>query len=114
MTVNNDETTLHLLKKYFIGNSLQVSAAKDGLEAMESLKIEKPDLVLTDIKMPSFSGSDLITFIRNSRNDIPIIVMTAYPYLYQKATNGDRVDGYFQKPFDIDEMLSTIEKILGV
>jgi hypothetical protein len=39
MTVNNDETTLHLLKKYFIGNSLQVSAAKDGLEAMERLKI---------------------------------------------------------------------------
>ena len=39
MTVNNDETTLYLLKKYFIGNSLQVSAAKDGLEAMERLKI---------------------------------------------------------------------------
>jgi DNA-binding response OmpR family regulator len=114
MIVDDDETTLHMLKRYFIRNGFQVSAAKDGLDAMERLNIEKPDLVLTDIKMPSFSGADLINFIRNSMNDIPILVMTAYPYLYPKVKNGHRVDGYFQKPFDIDEMLSTIEKILGV
>ena len=46
--------------------------------------------------------------------DIPVVVMTAYSYLYPRVKNGDRVDGYFQKPFDIDEMLSTIEKILEV
>ena len=114
MVVDDNETTLHMLKRSFIRNGFQVSAAKDGLEAMERLKIERPDLVLTDIKMPSFSGADLIDFIRNSTNDIPIIVMTAYPYLYPKVKNGNTVDGYFQKPFDIHEMLSTIEKILGV
>jgi len=69
--------------------------------------------VLTDIKTDSFSGIDLIKFIRQIRKDIPIVAMTAYPYLYPGRRNGDQVEAYFRKPFDINEMLSAIEKILG-
>jgi hypothetical protein len=39
--------------------------------------------------------------------------MTAYPHLYPEKGNGNEVDAYFRKPFDINEMLSSIEKILG-
>ena len=84
------------------------------MEAMERLRIEKSALVLTDMKMPSFSGVDLINFIRKSMNETPIVVMTAYPYLYPKVGNGGRVDAHFGKLRNIDEMLSTIEKMLRV
>jgi CheY-like chemotaxis protein len=113
LIVDDDKTILYILTRFFIGKGYDVLAAKDGLEAKERLKTEKPALVLTDIKMPSFSGADLITFIHQNMRGIPIVAMTAYPHLYPEGKNGSEVDAYFRKPFDIHEMLSTIEKILG-
>jgi len=113
LIVDDDETILYILRRFFIGEGFEVLVAKDGLEAMERLKAENLSLVLTDIKMPSFSGIDLIRFIRQNMKGIPIVAMTAYPYLYPEKRNGNEVDAYFRKPFDINEMLSSIEKILG-
>jgi len=113
LIVDDDETILYILRRFFIGKGFHVLVAKDGLGAMERLKIENPDIVLTDLKMPSFSGSDLIKFIHQNTKGIPIIVMTAYPYLYPEKRNGNEVEAYFVKPFDIDEMFSSIQRILG-
>jgi len=113
LIVDDDETILYILKRFFVGMGFQVWVAKDGFEAMERLKAEKPALVLTDIKMPSFSGIDLIKFIRQNMKDVPIIVMTAFPHLYPEKRNENRVEAYYVKPFDIDEMFLSIEKILG-
>ena len=113
LIVDDDETILYILRRFFIGEGFEVLVAKDGLEALERLRAENPALVLTDIKMPSFSGIDLIRFIRQNMKGIPIVAMTAYPYLYPEKRNGNEVDAYFRKPFDINEMLSSIEKILG-
>jgi two-component system response regulator AtoC len=79
---------------------------------MEILKMENPSIVLTDLKMPSFSGADLIQFIRQNKNETPVVVMTAYPYLYPQKWNGNEVKAYFVKPFDIDEMFLAIQRIL--
>jgi len=113
LIVDDDETILYILKRFFVGMGFQVWVAKDGFEAMERLKAEKPALVLTDIKMPSFSGIDLIKFIRQNMKDVPIIVMTAFPHLYPEKRNENQVEAYYVKPFDIDEMFLSIEKILG-
>ena len=111
--VDDDETILYILRRFFIGEGFEVLVAKDDLEAKEGLKAEKPAVVLTDIKMDSFSGIDLVKFIRQNMKNIPIVAMTAYPHLYPGRRNGDQVEAYFRKPFDINEMLSAIEKILG-
>lgn len=113
LIVDDDETILHILRRFFIGEGFEVLVAKDGLEAVERLKAEKLALVLTDIKMPSFSGIDLIKFIRQNMKETPIVAMTAYPHLYSEKKDGNEVDAYFRKPFDINEMLSSIEKIIG-
>jgi CheY-like chemotaxis protein len=112
LIVDDDETILYILRRFFIGEGFEVLVAKSGLQALEKLKAENPALVLTDIKMPSFSGIDLIRFIRQNMKGIPIVAMTAYPHLYSEKRNGNEVDAYFRKPFDINEMLSSIEKIL--
>ena len=113
LIVDDDDTILHILRRFFIGEGFEVLVARDGSEALKRLKAENPALVLTDIKMPSFSGIDLIRFIRQNMKGIPIVAMTAYPHLYPEKKNGNEVDAYFRKPFDINEMLSSIEKILG-
>ncbi len=113
LIVDDDKTILHMLKRFFNARGYQVLAEKDGLKAVERLKVETPAIVLTDIKIPSFSGVDLIRFIHQNMKDIPIIVMTAYPYLYPEKRNGNEVQAYFVKPFDIDEMFSSVKRILG-
>jgi CheY-like chemotaxis protein len=77
---------------------------------MERLKAENPAIVLTDLKMPSLSGIELIQFIRQNTKDTAIVVMTAYP----EEWAGKEVEAYFVKPFDIEEMFSAIQRILGV
>jgi YesN/AraC family two-component response regulator len=74
--------------------------------------MENPSIVLTDLKMPSFSGIDLIQFIRQNKKETPVVVMTAYPYLYPQTRNGNEVKAYFVKPFDIDEVFLSIQRIL--
>jgi CheY-like chemotaxis protein len=110
LIVDDDETILHMLKRFFIREGFQVLVAKDGIEAMEKLKAENPAIVLTDLKMPSLSGIELIQFIRQNTKDTAIVVMTAYP----EEWSGKEVEAYFMKPFDIDEMSSAIQRILGV
>jgi DNA-binding response OmpR family regulator len=113
LIVDDDETILYTLRRFFVREGFEVLIAKNGLEAKERLEAEMPSLVLTDIKMPSFSGIDLIKFIRRNLKGVPIVAMTAYPHLYPEKRDGNEVEAYFLKPFDIHEMLSTIEKILG-
>ena len=113
LIVDNDETILHMLKGFFIRKGFQVSTSKDGWRAMEKLRVDNPTIVLTDLKMPSCSGIDLIQFIRQNTKETPIVVMTAYPHLYREKWNGVNVSAYFVKPFDIDEMFSSIQRILG-
>jgi len=110
LIVDDDETILHVLKRFFIREGFQVIVAKDGIEAMERLKTENPAIVLTDLKMPSLSGIELIQFIRQNTKDTAIVVMTAYP----EEWSGNEVEAYFVKPFDIEEMFSAMQRILGV
>ncbi len=110
MIVDDDETLLHLLKRFFIREGFEVVVATDGIEAMEKLKAESPAIVLTDLNIPSLSGIELIQHIRKNRKDTPIVVMTAYP----EEWSGSEVEACFLKPFDIEEMFSVIQKIVGV
>lgn len=110
LIVDDDETILHLLKRFFTREGFQVFVAKDGLEAIGRLKVKTPDIVLTDLKMPSLPGIELIRFIRKNTINTAIVVMTAYP----EEWSSREVEACFAKPFDVEEMLSAIQRILGV
>lgn len=113
LIVDDDQTILYLLRKLIAEMGFQVSVARDGLEAIEKLRGERPDLIITDLKTPSLSGAELISAIHQTHEAVPIMVMTAYPNLYPEMRANGVVRAYFRKPFDIDEMLSSVEKILA-
>lgn len=109
LIVDDDETLLHLLKRFFVREGFEVAVATDGIEAMERLKAENPAVVLTDLNIPSLSGIELIQCIRKKGKDTAIVVMTAYP----EEWSGSEVEACFMKPFDIEEMFSVIQRIVG-
>lgn len=77
----------------------EISTAASGQEALESLALHAPDLIITDYHMPSMNGLDLISRVRDRRILSRIILITAYssPELYEAAQRLN-VDHYLTKP----------------
>lgn len=86
--------------------------ARNGKEALEILKQEDIDLIITDILMPKLNGIDLIREIKkNPLWDIAVIVATAHTETqYLLDCIELKVDGYILKPIDVEELLKTILK----
>ena len=84
--------------------------ARNGKDALEILKQENIDLVITDILMPKLNGIDLIKEIRkNPLLEVAIIVVTAHTETHYLLDCIElRVDGYILKPIDVEELLMTI------
>lgn len=86
--------------------------AGDGLEAIEIIKENSFDLVITDLRMPKMSGLDLLQKIKESTPELPVVVISGYAL----DEEGDSLlstlaDGFLNKPFkmaDIEELLKKV------
>lgn len=89
----------------------KVLVANDGYKAYELYVEEKPDMVISDIKMPSMDGLSLIEKIRKSDYETPVILLTSFTEqeLLVNAANLS-VDGYIIKPVDLNSLVKTINK----
>ena len=124
MISKNDERVLKHLKVLYVEDEedilkfasmvledyvLELFIARNGKEALEILKSQTIDLVITDILMPRLNGIDLIREIRkNPLLEVAIIVVTAHTETrYLLDCIELRVDGYILKPIDVEELLKT-------
>lgn len=97
-----------------------VSQARDGLElltvlsAVSTRQLEPPAAVISDIRMPLFSGLDALRNARGFGLDVPFILMTAYrdPQVLADA-HALGASALFDKPFDIDHLLREIGAAVG-
>lgn len=98
--IADDEAEIRdVLRLYLEKDGYEVAEASDGVEAMEKLRKEKPDLVILDIMMPGLDGYRVLRNIRED-NNIPVIMLSA------KDTDSDKIlgldlgaDDYITKPF---------------
>lgn len=91
----------------------KVYIAKNGMEAFEIFGEEKPDIILSDIKMPKMDGLKLAEKIREINHNIPIILLTSFSdqITLLKALNSG-IDGYILKPLELNNFLETFDKVL--
>jgi two-component system chemotaxis response regulator CheY len=83
--------------------------ASNGLEALERVREEKPDLLLLDLMMPVMSGWELAAAIRSSPewSNIPMIIITA-DYHIERKQEETGARAVITKPFDIDQLVSVV------
>lgn len=99
------EQTAEILEMMF----QKVYTAKDGEEAYEIYEDEKPDLIITDIKMPKKDGLKLIKQIRKHDYVTPIILLTSFnDYTMLMNAANLSVDGYLIKPIQLEQLTLTI------
>ena len=92
---------------------LTAANGRRGLERLEELKPEKPDLVISDFMMPLMDGAAMVRAMRENPElrDVPIIMMSAAP----EAALRKHLDAYaafLRKPFSIQALTRTIETIV--
>ena len=111
LLVDDDREMLLALKEGFkkYQESFSVLLALDGLEAIESLRKNFISLVVTDLKMPSMDGFELLAHIMEHYPDIPVIIITGYSTqdMEDLAREGGAV-GYIAKPFLIETLARQI------
>jgi sigma-B regulation protein RsbU (phosphoserine phosphatase) len=93
----------------------EVSSAADGIEAIEAIRRQAPDLVLLDIMMPRADGLETLRRIREHgpTAQVPVIMMTAKAALADKMKGFERgADDYVAKPFEPAEMLARVQTLL--
>lgn len=94
-------TTLHL--------------AKDGKEGLKLYNEIKPDVVISDIKMPNMDGIEMVQAIKDIEPKIPVIFTTAFNELkYLHDAIKLQVDGYILKPIDLEQFEELLIKIIYI
>lgn len=112
LLVDDDAALLEVTSILLVSEGYEVLAAEDGIEALEMLGREEPDLVVLDIMMPRLSGFEVLKKIRE-RSDVPVILLTAKSQSVDKVVGLELgADDYITKPFDTKELLARIKAIL--
>ncbi len=91
----------------------EVVLATNGLEGLNQWREFNPDLVIVDLMMPEVDGIGVITEIRKSDPKIPILVISAKDQVKEKIRCLSLgVDDYMSKPFNLDEFLLRVDRLL--
>lgn len=113
-----DEPEMIDLVRLILGRrGFQVIGANGGIEGLETVRKELPDLVLLDLMMPDMDGWEVYQQMKADEvlKEIPVVVVTAKAQSIDKVLGLHiaKVDDYITKPFGPQELLESVEKIIG-
>ena len=109
LVVDDDPGILAMLRDLLESEGLVVRTASNGEEALDALSEVAPSLILLDMRMPVLDGWGFAERFRARALTYPIVVMTAAESA-QRWAEEIGATGYIAKPFDVNELLQTIER----
>jgi two-component system, chemotaxis family, chemotaxis protein CheY len=115
--VADDSQTMRMLLLFHILKMMPgigIVEAVNGAHALEKLKQQDVDLILTDMNMPELDGAGLIRAVRQElKRDTPIIIITTKGKLHDRERGLELgANGYITKPIDIRQFRDTIRKFI--
>ena len=115
LLVDDDESILEVISAAFSLKGYTVLEARDGSEALIRAERDAPDLVVLDLVMPRRSGFAVLDRLRQRHATSPvIIVVTANTDpRHEQFAHDHGADGFFRKPFDVEELLETSAALLA-
>lgn len=109
--VDDDQAIRWVLDKALQRAGMTPTCFERARDVLDALEHDRPDVLVTDIRMPDISGIDLLKSIKQRATDLPVIVMTAYTDLDSTVTAfHEGAFDYLVKPFDVNEAVALIER----
>ena len=116
--IEDEPEMIELIKLILGRKNFKLIGAVGGREGLGVVRREKPDLVLLDLMMPDMDGWEVYQQMKADEelNDIPVIVVTAKAQSIDKVLGLHiaKVDDYVTKPFGPQELLTSVNKVLGI
>ena len=113
LIVDDEAGIVEMLSIVFRNEGYRVTTARSCTEGLAQLEASRPDLVLTDVKMPDGSGFEILKRSRELAPSVPVVMITAYTTTKTaiEALKAGAYD-YISKPFDVEEMKHVVARAL--
>jgi CheY-like chemotaxis protein len=115
LVVEDEPDIMRIISHALTAAGYRVVHAYGGEDAIRKVKVQRPDLVLTDLAMPKVSGVEVIQAIKKDpeTQHIPILAVTAHVWDGIAQSAGQvGVDGFISKPFNMKQLLQEVQKFL--
>jgi CheY-like chemotaxis protein len=115
LILEDDSESRLLYEEILNGENFTTVGAQDGRAALESLDSEKelPDIILMDLTFPLMTAEEFVSAVRSNQRykDIPLLVISGHVDTEERAL-ALKANGFLKKPFDIDQLIDSINKAL--
>ena len=113
LIVDDEQSYRQLLSLVFESDGHSIRTASNGREALEALRAEPADVVISDVRMPDIDGIEMLSAVRESYPDMGVVLMTAFASV-ETAREAFKLgaDDFIQKPFDVEELKLIVKKTL--
>jgi len=112
LVVDDEPNIAELLSAALSFEGYNVGIAATGAEALEQVRAFRPNLVMLDVMLPDFDGTEVCRRLRNQGEQVPIVFLTARDAVQDKVEGLSMGDDYVTKPFSIDELMARVGAIL--
>jgi len=113
LIVDDDQDILKLISIRLRAAGYNTAIANNGAEAMSAISLQRPDLVISDLRMPAMDGMALLEAVHGAHPTLPVIILTAHGSIPDAVRATQRgVFGFLTKPFDSQELLHQVSAAL--
>jgi len=112
LVIEDDPDVLSVIVRHLNHHGYNVMVAADGMEGLKKLEEGGYDLVITDIVMPYVSGVGIVSKVKSSYAEIPVIAITGYGKEPETAAIESKADLVLSKPVRMTSLLGHIQKLL--
>jgi two-component system, NtrC family, nitrogen regulation response regulator GlnG len=111
--VDDDKSIRWVLEKALQKTDVEIQSFANPDDVLKKIRNEEPDVIISDIRMPGMDGITLLEKVKQQSPSVPVIIMTAYSDLERavSAFQGGAFE-YLSKPFDVDEVVSLVQRAI--
>lgn len=116
LVIDDEPSITELLSDVLEFQGHPVLIANDAQSALDLIQVQRPEVILVDLMMPSVDGLSLAMALRHNpgARDVPLIAMSASGSALELADRMGDFDAHISKPFDNDTLVSLVERFVGV
>ncbi len=115
LIVDDDAGQRSLLDSFLSSQGFQTTVVSSGESALEALRRQKVNMMISDVRMPGLSGIETLRRARQEHGPFPVLLVTAYADVRDAVdAMRDGAVNYLSKPIDLDELLASVRQATGL